>query len=124
MTFARLNVRPLGCLWLRVTLRLLRIQLDDKHFVYRNVDHLSGLVLFDGALQSFLIYLDPLRNESAAGNLKDIFVSLRSFALLFDFYYIANLYKVGRDIYLLAIYKNMLVVNDLSSTRPASAATT
>ena len=44
---------------------LFRIQLDDQHFINRNIDHFSCRQFFDCPFHSFLVYVHPLRNKSA-----------------------------------------------------------
>ena len=93
---------------------LFRIQLDDLHFVNRNIDHFAGRTLFYNTFECLKISLDPFRSQTAACNLYDVFISLRGFLSLFDFDGITSAYKVRRDIYLFAVNQNVFVVNDLT----------
>ena len=93
---------------------LFRIQLDDLHFVNRNIDHFAGRTLFYNTFECLKISLDPFWSQTAACNLYDVFISLRGFFTLFDFDGITSAYKVRRDIYLFAVNQNVFVVNDLT----------
>ena len=95
------------CLALNSYKLLFRIQLDDLHFVNRNIDHFAGRTLFYNTFECLKISLDPFWSQTAACNLYDVFISLRGFFTLFDFDGITSAYKVRRDIYLFAVNQNV-----------------
>ena len=54
-----------------VVLLLFRIQLDDKHFVYRNINLISGRHLLHGSAKVLLVYIQPCGNQTSAGSIMD-----------------------------------------------------
>jgi len=63
---------------------LLRVQLDDKHLVYRYINYFSVWKFFYSSAKSILIYIKPLRNKSSACYFQDSFVSFGTFAFFFS----------------------------------------
>ena len=93
---------------------LFGIQLDDKHFVHRRIDHLSRGKILNGSFKVLNIYIHPFGYEPSACHLKNILVSLHGLLALFDLDHIACLHKIRRNVHYLAVYKHMLVSDDLS----------
>src|SRR5699024_946144 len=68
-----------------------------------------------------LVNVQPCRDQTSAGHLQNILISLSGFVLLFDLNHVTGLYLIGRDIDLLAVYQNMLVIYNLSGLLTGTA---
>ena len=98
----------------KAVIALLGIQLDDKHLVYRDIDLLPAGKCADCALKGFLIDIDPLGSQSSCSHFHDIFEALDGLGALFNLNYIACFYAIRRKVDALAVYKDVLVADNLS----------